>query len=193
MTERAAPHVLVVEDEPDVAETYEMWLGGQYDVRLAASGREALEKIDDSVDVVLLDRMMPEMSGDELLEVIRQRGFDCRVAMVTAVEPDFDIVEMEFDEYVVKPPSREGLRETLEGLLARAERTDRVQEYRSLLAKRAALDAQKGDRALEDSEAYAALQERIGSLEAELEADQERLLDDAEFVGALRALEEDRE
>ncbi len=82
------PLVLVVEDEPDLADLYATWLRGEYRVRVAYGGREALEKLDDEVEVVLLDRRMPDLSGDEALKEIRERGFDCRVAMVTAVEPD---------------------------------------------------------------------------------------------------------
>jgi len=59
--------------------------------------------IDETVDVVLLDRMMPGMSGQEVLAAIRERGLDCRVAMVTAVDADFDVIEMGFDEYLGKP------------------------------------------------------------------------------------------
>lgn len=188
---QGVPHVLVVEDEPDVAETYEIWLDGDYDVHLATTGREALEVIDDSIDVVLLDRMMPEMSGDEVLAAIREQGYDCRVAMVSAVEPDFDIVEMGFDEYIIKPPTREELQETLEALLTRAEHSERIQAYRSLLARRATLESQKADDVLAESDAYAMLNERIEELEVELESDEDRLLDDAEFVGALRTFGED--
>ena len=48
------PVVLVVEDEPDVGETYELWLAGDYEVRRASTGTEALEALDEDVDVVLL-------------------------------------------------------------------------------------------------------------------------------------------
>ncbi len=43
------------------------------------------------------------MSGDEVLDTIAERGIDPAVVMVTAVDPDFDIVEMPFDEYLTKP------------------------------------------------------------------------------------------
>ncbi|QLD90152.1 response regulator [Natronomonas salina] len=190
MSETDGPVVLVVEDEPDVAETYELWLAGTYDVRLAASGTEALELVDDAVDVVLLDRMMPGMSGDEVLAEIREQGYDVRVAMVTAVDPDFDIVEMGFDDYVTKPPTQESLRGTVEDLLARGNHVDTVQEYRALLAKRTALEAEKGDAELAESDAYADLQSQIEAVEAELDDQEDRLLDDSEFVGAIRDFED---
>ena len=190
MTATDRPVVLVVEDEPDVAETYELWLANEYEIRRAESGPAALESIDDEVDVVLLDRMMPEMSGTEVLTEIRDRGYDCRVAVVSAVEPDFDVIEMGFDDYVTKPPTRDGLRETVADLIERGARGERVQEYRSLLAKQSALQAEKREPELEASEEYAELEARIETLRDELRDDRERLLDDAEFVGALREFDE---
>ena len=184
------PVVLVVEDEPDVGETYEMWLASDYEVRRAASGVAALETLDEDVDVVLLDRMMPGMSGNEVLAELRERGHDARVAMVTAVDPDFDIVEMGFDDYVTKPPTREALVETITDLLERNERADRVREYQSLLSKRTLLETEKSEAELAESDAYARLEERIEALERDIEADEDRFLDDSEFVGALRDFEE---
>jgi two-component system response regulator AdeR len=183
--------VLVVEDEPDVAETYRLWLDLDYEVRLASSGTDALEQLDEDVDVVLLDRMMPGMSGDEVLAEMRDRGYDCPVAIVSAVDPDFDIIEMGFDDYITKPPTADELRETIDDLLERSERAEKVREYRSLLTKRAMLEEQKTEKELAQSEAYADLQERIDDLEADLDDEQDRLLDDAAFVGALREFEEE--
>jgi len=57
--------VLVVDDEPDVADAYAAQLQNEFIVSTAYGGQEALDKIDDSVNVVLLDRRMPGISGDE--------------------------------------------------------------------------------------------------------------------------------
>lgn len=185
------PAVLVVEDEEDIAETYEMWLSTEYEVQLAEDGETALDVLDRDVDIVLLDRMMPGMSGDEVLTEIRDRGLDVQVAMVTAVDPDFDIIEMGFDDYLTKPPTRETLHEVVEELLAREQLADTVQEYQSLLAKRAAIETGKDDKVLEDSDAYTDLQEQIEAVKAELEGEEDRFLDDAEFVGALREFDDE--
>jgi len=188
MADANDPVVLVVEDEPDVADTYQLWLDADYDVRVAEDGSAALEAVDETVDVVLLDRMMPEMSGDEVLATIRERGLDCRVAMVSAVDPDFDILEMGFDDYVTKPPDGERLREVVAELVEWGELAEDVRQYRSLVSKRAALEAEKTDAQLAGSDEYEALVERIAATEADLDADADRFLDDAEFVGAIREL-----
>ena len=70
----------------------------RYETRTAYGGREALEAVDGSVDVVLLDRRMPEIPGDEVLGRIRTTGYNCRVIVLTAVDPGPDIVEMHFDD-----------------------------------------------------------------------------------------------
>lgn len=112
--------VLLVDDERDLVEIYEMWFEGQYVTQSAYGGEQALEMFDDEIDVVLLDRRMSGMSGDEVLERLRETGHDCAVVMVTAVEPDQGIVELPFDEYVVKPADRTELLETVERALAQA-------------------------------------------------------------------------
>jgi DNA-binding response OmpR family regulator len=161
------PLVLVVEDEPDLADLYAAWLGDEYRVRTAYGGHEALDELDeadDEVDAILLDRRMPGLSGDEVLTAVRDRGIDCRVAMVTAVEPDFDILEMGFDDYLVKPVTSDTLRETVEGLLRRSEYDTEVQELFSLTSKKAMLESEKSASDLADNEEYQRLTERIEEL-----------------------------
>ena len=161
------PLVLVVEDEPDLADLYAAWLGDEYRVRTAYGGHEALDQldeVDDEVDAILLDRRMPGLSGDEVLTAVRERGIDCRVAMVTAVEPDFDILEMGFDDYLVKPVTSDTLRETVEGLLRRGEYDSEVQELFSLTSKKAMLESEKSATDLADNDEYQRLTERIDEL-----------------------------
>ena len=161
------PLVLVVEDEPDLADLYAAWLGDEYRVRTAYGGHEALDQldeVDDEVDAILLDRRMPGLSGDEVLTAVRERGIDCRVAMVTAVEPDFDILEMGFDDYLVKPVTSETLRETVQGLLRRGEYDSEVQELFSLTSKKAMLESEKSASDLADNDEYQRLTDRIEEL-----------------------------
>ncbi|MFQ3283468.1 MAG: DNA-binding response OmpR family regulator [Natronomonas sp.] len=112
--------ILAVDDERGLVDIYRTWFGDKYDVRTAFGGREALSAFDDSVDLVVLDRRMPGLSGDEVLETLREDGHDCPVVMVTAVEPDEGMVELPFDEYVVKPIDREELLDTVEQALVQA-------------------------------------------------------------------------
>jgi DNA-binding response OmpR family regulator len=187
------PVVLIVEDERDVAETYELWLEGSYEVRTARSGDEGLDRLDDAVDVVLLDRKMPGLSGDELLERIRDWALDCRVAMVTGVEPDFDILEMGFDTYLSKPVSQAQLNETVEALLTRSEYDGLLQEYYALVEKRATLEATKDEEALAENEEYRRLSAKIETLRGRLSETIGDAADDEEFIATIRRVDDDRD
>jgi len=180
--------ILVVDDEPDVADAYAAQLQDEFIVSTAYGGQEALDKIDDAVDVVLLDRRMPGISGDEVLAKIRDRELRIRVAMVTAVDPDFDIIEMPFDDYVIKPVSRDDLFETINRLLRSSEYEDRLRRYYALTAKHATLMANKPESELAESDQFR-------QLETELEETRDALnrtiseFDDDDFAAAFRDLD----
>jgi len=188
MGETGRATVLVVEDEAPLVEIYARWLEGDYRVRTAQNGEAALERLDESVDVVLLDRLMPGMSGDEVLAAIEERGLNPRVAMVTAVEPDFDIIRMGFDDYLTKPIDREELVSTVERLLARASFADLEREYYALIEKQAALQSAKSTEELERNGEYADLRSRIEALSRELDSVMPEL-DDGDFVAMVRDIE----
>lgn len=61
---------ILVVDEDDITDLYATWLEVFYDVRRSTKATRHLKKLDDEVDVVLLDRRMPGLSG-EVLEQIR--------------------------------------------------------------------------------------------------------------------------
>lgn len=128
--------VLVVEDETQLLNLYEQWLGkAGAEVLPAENGVEAMDMIDDSVDVALLDRRMPQMSGDALLDEIRANGNQIPVGMVTAVDPDYDVIEMGFDDYVVKPIEKNELIQTVEDLVQRTRIRPAVRQFVRVGAK----------------------------------------------------------
>ena len=168
------PSVLIVDDEERVADTYHLQLRGHYETTVAYSGATALERIDETTDVVLLDRQMPDHSGDEVLEAIRDRGFDVRVVLLTAVDPDFDIVDMACDDYVVKPVGRDELQAVVERALKITTYNERRRELSSTKLKRNVLEVELSPPELAASDTYADLEARIDSLEStvdELEDD----------------------
>jgi DNA-binding response OmpR family regulator len=132
------------------------------------------------VDVFLLDRQMPELAGGEVLERVRERGLDVRAVMVTAVDPDFDILDMPFDDYLVKPVTREEVADAVATMLARASYDETLREHFALAEKKATLEAEKPTRELERSERYAELTERVRRLETRADAALSRVSDDYE-------------
>ncbi|PSP70008.1 DNA-binding protein [Halobacteriales archaeon QH_8_67_27] len=173
--------VLVVDDERDIADLYSTWMEGEYDVRTAYGAEEALEEADEDVDVVFLDRQMPEMNGDEVLEVLRGRDLDCRVVMVTAVDPDFDIVDMPFDDYLTKPVMLDDLRGAVDRMLSRENYDERMQEFFSLASKKATLEAEKDHVELQNNEEYEELETEVEELREEADESVSDLSDAEDF------------
>lgn len=192
MTTSDGPTVLAVDDDEKLLETYRMWLDGDYDLRVATGGEEALERLDDDVQVVLLDRLMPGLSGDEVLERIRESGVSCRVAMVTAVEPDFDLVDMPFDAYVPKALDRETVVRTVERLVARDEYDDVLREHYAVAEKLSTVESQKTDAELAKSQAYQDLLDRFAELDERL-GDRAAALDREDIVSSVDDLPETNE
>jgi DNA-binding response OmpR family regulator len=163
--------VLLVEDEVDLAESYASILEREYTVRIATSGSEGLAKADDGVDVVLLDRRMPGMSGDELLGALVEEGISVKVAMLTAVEPEASVVEMPFDDYITKPIEDAELLALVDVLLKRAAYDERSQEFFRLAAKKATLETAGKEHTAE----YEQLTDRLQALQAEVDRTLEEL------------------
>ena len=188
MSQRSSPTVLAVDDEGAYVEAFARWLEGEYDVRTATTGEEAFQQLDEAVDVVLLDRRMPGLSGDEILAEIRARDIECQIAMVTAVEPAFDILEMGFDDYAVKPLERRELLELVADLLRRADFDEKFRECFSLASKKAALEANRDPEALARSEEYQQLTERLAAAEDDANRTLDELLDGGDIEAAYRSL-----
>ena len=167
--------VLVVDDNRAVADTYAAFLDGEYAVRTAYGGEAALEALDASVDVVLLDRRMPDRSGDEVLAETNSRALDPRVVMLTAVDPDFEIAEIDVDDYVVKPVDMEQLRSVVERTLTISEYNDQRQRLSSLKLKRNVLEVEMDEHELVDSPKYQQLVGEIEALETEIEETEDAL------------------
>jgi DNA-binding response OmpR family regulator len=170
------PSVLIVEDEEPIAQLYEQVLSRDYEVTSVHNGGKALTQIDESVDIVILDRRLPGMSGDEILDQISSQDLNCRVAMVSAVDPDFDVIEMGFDDYLVKPVENAELVDTVDRLIALNEYEELYQELSSKLVKKNIIQVEKTEKELDKHDEYQALVSRIEDLESQLdtiEADQE--------------------
>lgn len=159
--------VVIVEDEPELADIYEQYLQDEFDTETTNTGAGALDKIDASTDVVLLDRRLPDLSGDEVLTRLRERGFEAPVAMVTAVDPDIDLVDMPFDEYIVKPVDRDLLVRTVQMLANRASFEKKSREFFRLASKKASLDADTSD-TYEDTKRYNDLIDHMTDLQTGL-------------------------
>jgi CheY-like chemotaxis protein len=162
----AEPRVLMVDDEKKVADAYALRLEGVADVTVAYDGREALETVAEGhpPDVVLLDRHMPGLSGDEVLERLREREVDTRVVMVTAIDPGLGILDMPFDDYLSKPVEREDIRAAVDQqcqVLA----YELLGEYFGLESTRAVLEAEIPPERTEENGELAEIEDRLSLVE----------------------------
>jgi DNA-binding response OmpR family regulator len=179
--------VLIVEDQERLADLYETWLAAEYEVRTAHTAAAAGELLDADTDIALLDRRLPDGSGDDVLEMIRDAGIDAGVAMVTAVDPDFDILEMGFDDYVVKPVTERDLHDIVERLLERKRYSDELKRYYALASKRATLESEKSAGELDASTEYEELLEEFTNLRARLQERGDKL-DGADYEALFQDL-----
>lgn len=160
--------VLVVDDNRNLADLYTAWLSDSYTVRSAYGGKDALDQLDVAVDVVLLDRRMPDIAGEQVLDTIRECGFDCQVALVTSVELDYDSLPLGFDDYLHKPATQASLETLVESLLVRVEYSDKLQEYFALVSKRVALQTEKDPDEVATHPEVQKLDDRIAELQEEV-------------------------
>lgn len=114
--------IMVVDDNPDLREVISIFLGGEgYDVITASDGEEALSQIDDMVDLIILDVMMPGMSGYKVCAALREKTM-APVLFLTAKTQDSDKA-MGFssggDDYLSKPFSYNELLARVKALLRR--------------------------------------------------------------------------
>jgi DNA-binding response OmpR family regulator len=117
--------ILVVDDEPILRETLAEALDADgFRVFTAADGREALTRFrEHQPDLVVLDLMLPELSGIEVCRILRRES-DVPILMLTARSSEIDTVlglELGADDYVTKPFSLRELTARIRALLRRTE------------------------------------------------------------------------
>jgi two-component system alkaline phosphatase synthesis response regulator PhoP len=123
--------ILVVEDDRTLRQALTFNLGREgYEVRIAVDGEQALAAgRDPALDLILLDIMLPGLSGLEVLRVLRSEGVATPVVVLSAKGDEIDRVvglKVGADDYVAKPFSRPELLARIEAVLRRQRRGDVV-------------------------------------------------------------------
>jgi len=100
--------ILVVDDEPAIVQVIRERLAREgFAVHAAGSGEAALVAIGEALpDLIILDLMLPDVDGFDVLRRLRQSGHDLPVVVLTARDDDIDVVvglELGADDYIVKP------------------------------------------------------------------------------------------
>jgi DNA-binding response OmpR family regulator len=126
------PRILIADDNPQGVELLEAYLAeADYEIRTAADGEETLARVRDwQPDLILLDIMMPKISGFEVCKRLRANAktSDIAVLMITALDQPSDIdraLDVRADDFVTKPINKNELLLRVRALLnARHEKTE---------------------------------------------------------------------
>ena len=129
-------HILVVEDDPSLAEWIEEYLcNHHYRVSLISTGGQAVEQIRElKPDLVVLDIMLPEKNGFDICKEARD-FYPCPILMMTACDEESDEVlslELGADDYLTKPVRPRALLARIQALLRRSQHVsslDRIDVY----------------------------------------------------------------
>lgn len=156
--------VLVAEDDEAFAETVRIWLEPAWTVRLAHDGEAAVDAYASDVDVMLVDRGMPMLSGSEVIQRVHEQGGDPGIAVMTAVSPDERILGLDFDLYLQKPVTHEELVEAVASLSERTRYPDPVRQLYSLRSKLRAFRETHSPNQLESNDHYQQLEAEFDDL-----------------------------
>lgn len=134
------PTVLIVNGDIDTANRFAIWLGKDSTVHVAHDRKTASTLLDETVDVVVVERNLPDKTNLDILATLHHKNLDCQVAMLTDEESLGGVIETEVDDYLVKPVSEAELCETVEQLVAYATYTEKIDDLYELTVVKSLLE-----------------------------------------------------
>ena len=101
------PKILIIDDDPFIADMYVLkFKDEQFEIETARNGKDGLKKIDEyKPDVILLDVVMPDMDGFQVLEEIRKKNVPQKIILLTNLGQKEDVergLALGASDYVVK-------------------------------------------------------------------------------------------
>jgi DNA-binding response OmpR family regulator len=133
-------NVLIIEDNSELAILYKQFLSGNYNVEVAQTGVDGIDKADSSTHVILLDRDLPDMNGGQALRELRNnKAITARIAILTGKKPDEGLLNMPVDDYQTKPIREKEINSLVKALLLRDLFQDVSEDLFKLTSKCSAL------------------------------------------------------
>ncbi|HKA00919.1 MAG TPA: sigma-54 dependent transcriptional regulator, partial [Candidatus Solibacter sp.] len=156
--------ILVIDDESDIREALEaLLMNAEYSVDLASNGTEGIRKLESATyDLALLDLMMPDKSGMEVLEEVRKRDRDTPIFMITAygsVEAAVEAIKRGANDYFSKPWDNEKLIIEIDRMIA-----GRRLEHENTQLKRALVERYNFPNIIGRSEGMVRLLDLVGQV-----------------------------
>jgi|APHM01.1.fsa_nt_gi Response regulators consisting of a CheY-like receiver domain and a winged-helix DNA-binding domain len=155
---------LIIEDESMIAELYMNYLSEDYDPHYYESAKEALSSTIDEDIITILDRRLPNISGDEVAARLKTKVDTCLILAVSGVEPGEGITELPIDDYLQKPVKKDELLSRLSNLELRLGLPPEEQQYLAVRSKQRALRDAYG-RSANSMSAYTALSKEADSID----------------------------
>jgi two-component system, OmpR family, alkaline phosphatase synthesis response regulator PhoP len=133
MTEISSPHILIIEDDPDIAGLLEIHMADlHFETTVVADGIDGYREAQkDHYDLIIQDLMLPGMDGMDICKKIRSEGNSVPVLMLTARSDEMDKIiglELGADDYLTKPFSIRELVARVKALLRRSDFTAQAPE-----------------------------------------------------------------
>lgn len=131
---RDMPHILVVEDNVEMADFIQQLLSDHYKVTVASNGKQGIERLQSgNFDLITADVMMPEMDGMSFIKRVKSHSdwSNLSVIMITALAEETDRLEglkLGIDDYITKPFSANELRVRVDNLIRNAQARREAEE-----------------------------------------------------------------
>lgn len=188
---RGLPRVLIVDDDPRQVELLSSWLSAEYDVVTATDGKAAREALDGTIDVAILDRHLPDTTGQKIIENARQAGISPPTGFLSSADVSVSATELPADLLLSKPATRERMLEAVNTLyrmneLSTLGRRVRAREHRLRFVR------EEHGPAVETAPAYERADATLDDLQEEWQNELEdrdawRSLEEAESIDELLA------
>jgi DNA-binding HxlR family transcriptional regulator/DNA-binding response OmpR family regulator len=188
---RGLPRVLIVDDDPRQVELLSSWLSAEYDVVTATDGKAAREALDETIDVAILDRHLPDTTGEKIIENARQAGISPPTGFLSSADVSVSATELPADLLLSKPATRERMLEAVNTLyrmneLSALGRRVRAREHRLRFVR------EEHGPAVETAPAYERADATLDDLQEEWQNELEdrdawRSLEEAESIDELLA------
>jgi DNA-binding HxlR family transcriptional regulator len=162
------PTVLLAEDDPRQLELYALWLSPTYDVVTTTDGREALTRLDESIDAAVLDRRLPVLDGESVARSLDAASQYVPTAILSSEQVRPDDVSLPVDVLLSKPIPREELTSAVAELLRFRDLSPAAREVRGRRHRLRFIRAELGS-AVEETEQYTAAVAEVERLETERE------------------------
>lgn len=188
---RGLPRVLIVDDDPRQVELLSSWLSAEYDVVTATDGKAAREALDETIDVAILDRHLPDTTGEKIVANARQAGIFPPTGFLSSADVSVSATELPADLLLSKPATRERMLEAVNTLyrmneLSTLGRRVRAREHRLRFVR------EEHGPAVETAPAYERADATLDDLQEEWQNELEdrdawRSLEEAESIDELLA------